>query len=298
MTLEQLRIFLAVAEREHVTRAAEALNLTQSAVSAAIRALEARHAVTLLHRVGRRVALTEAGRLFKAEAEAVLARVDRAERLLADLAGLRLGRLVLGASQTVASYWLPRLLVRFRQQHPGIALSLTVGNTSAIARAVHDGSADLGLVEGEVDDPALQPLPVADDRLVIVVAPGHPWAAEPNPARPRDLGGTDWVMREPGSGTRSAFVQALRGLGQEPETLRVLLELPSNEAVCAAVAAGAGAAALSIHVVEPLVTEGRLRVVGPALPLRRFVLLTHRERHRTQAAEAMIRLLKAAPWSG
>src|SRR5215831_2537338 len=117
MTLEQLRIFEAVAEREHVTRAAEALNLTQSAVSAAIAALEERHSVALFSRVGRRVELTDAGRLFLDEARAVLARARAAELALSEIAGLERGALTIYGSQTIASYWLPPRLVSFQGHH-------------------------------------------------------------------------------------------------------------------------------------------------------------------------------------
>ncbi|RYD25157.1 MAG: LysR family transcriptional regulator, partial [Lysobacteraceae bacterium] len=110
MTLEQLRIFVGVAEREHMTRAAEALNVTQSAASAAIAALEARYGVPLFHRVGRSIELSEAGRMFLAEARAVLGRASGAELALAEYAGLERGTLRLVASQTIAGYWLPRQL--------------------------------------------------------------------------------------------------------------------------------------------------------------------------------------------
>ena len=108
MTLEQLRVFVAVAERQHVTRAAEALNLAQSAVSSAIAGLEARHEVKLFNRVGRGIELTQAGTLFLAEARAVLARAESAELVLSELGGLERGTLVVQASQTIASFWLPR----------------------------------------------------------------------------------------------------------------------------------------------------------------------------------------------
>ena len=101
MTLEQLRIFVAVAEREHVTRAAEALHVTQSAASAAIAALEGRHNVPLFHRVGRRIELTDAGRMFLAEARAVLAKAASAELALGEYGGLKRGNLQLVASQTI-----------------------------------------------------------------------------------------------------------------------------------------------------------------------------------------------------
>jgi DNA-binding transcriptional LysR family regulator len=118
MTLEQLRVFVAVAERQHVTRAAEALNLAQSAVSSAIAGLEARHEVKLFNRVGRGIELTQAGTLFLAEARAVLARAESAELVLSELGGLERGTLVVQASQTIASFWLPRHLVAFRRPIP------------------------------------------------------------------------------------------------------------------------------------------------------------------------------------
>ena len=118
MTLEQLRIFIAVAERENMTRAAEAVHITQSAVSGAIAALEAAHDVHLFHRVGRRIELTDAGRMFLGEARGILARVESARAALSDWAGLRRGRLVIAASQTIAAYWLPERLARFRGATP------------------------------------------------------------------------------------------------------------------------------------------------------------------------------------
>ena len=149
LTLEQLRIFVAVAEREHVTQAARVLNLTQSAVSAAVGAIEARHGVKLFDRVGRRIELTETGRTFLTEARAVLARAAAAEAVLTDLAGLKRGALSLAASQTVASYWMPPLMARYRVAYPGIALKLTIGNTESVAAMVREGEVDLGFVEGE-----------------------------------------------------------------------------------------------------------------------------------------------------
>src|ERR1700749_5040681 len=132
MTLEQLRIFVAVAEREHVTQGARDLNLTQSATSAAIAALEARYATKLFDRVGRRIALTDAGRLFLVEAKAVLARAAAAGTVLADLASLKRGSLPLSGSQTIANYWLPQIIHIFQSRHPGILVKLAIGNTATV----------------------------------------------------------------------------------------------------------------------------------------------------------------------
>ncbi|MDU6138719.1 LysR family transcriptional regulator, partial [Bradyrhizobium sp.] len=174
MTLEQLRIFVAVATREHVTQAARELHLTQSATSAAVAALEARYQTRLFDRVGRRIVLTAAGKAFLVEAKAVLARAAAAETVLDDLAGLKRGRLALAASQTIAGYWLPAFIHRFHDAHPAITLGLSIGNTEQVAAQVRDGSADLGFVEGDIDDPLLAAQPVAEDEMVLVGPAGHP----------------------------------------------------------------------------------------------------------------------------
>jgi len=290
LTLDQLRIFVAVAERQHVTRAARALNLAQSAASAAIAALEARHGTKLFHRVGRGIELTEAGRLFLSEARAVLARAEAAELALAELGGLGRGRLAVQASQTIASYWLPRHLVAFRRAHPRIEVLLAIGNTAQVAAAVHAGAAELGFVEGAVADPVLSSTNVARDRLVLVVGPEHPWAGRHRIA-PQDLVQSEWVLREAGSGTRSAFEAALEGFGLAPDALTVALELPSNEAVRAAVEAGMGATVISASVAAPSLEAGLLHQVGLALPDRAFHMLRHRERYQSRAADALLALI-------
>src|ERR1700730_16649031 len=175
MTLEHLRVFVAFVDRKPVTRAAVALNVAQSAVSAAIAALEARHHVELFHRLGRGVKLTEAGALFLVEARALLARAEAAGLVLSELGNLKRGTLAVQASQTISSYWLPRHLVAFRQAHPGIDIRLRVGNNAQVETAVHAGDLELVFVEAAVDDPTLTSRPVARDQMVIVVGPDHPW---------------------------------------------------------------------------------------------------------------------------
>src|SRR6202162_1160990 len=151
MTLEQLRIFVAFAEKRHVTQASSELNLTQSATSAAIAALEARYGIKLFDRIGRGIVLTQTGRDLLYEARAVLARAKAAAQVLNDLAGLKRGSLSIAASQTVGNYWLAPRLQTFHPGYPGIELRLAISNTEQVARMVLQGSADLGLVEGEVD---------------------------------------------------------------------------------------------------------------------------------------------------
>jgi len=290
MTLEQLRIFIAVAESEHVTRAAEALRLTQSAVSAAIGALERRYGVALFDRVGRRIELNAEGRLFLSEARAVLARAAAAELALSEMSDLKRGTLSVHASQTIASYWLPPRIVAFRRAYPQIEVRLAVGNTAQAAKAVIEGTAELAFVEGHVGDPALQQSPIDHDRLVIVVASGHPWARRKRLAD-RDIIEGEWVLREPGSGTRSEFEAALVTKGVSPEALKIVLELPTNEAVRSAVEASSGVTAISELVVEAALRAGTLVALNFELPARPFLVARHRERYHSKAAQVFLEIV-------
>lgn len=289
MTLDQLRIFVAVAERQHVTRAAEALNLTQSAVSSAITTLEGRHGVALFDRVGRSIVLNAAGQVFLEEARAVLARASAAEDALDDLGALKRGRLSIQASQTIASWWLPARLAAFHTRHPGIRIDVAIGNTRDVAQAVIDGRAELGLVEGEVDEPALTRTVLDHDELVLVVSADHPMAQDG--AGPPDLKALSWVLREPGSGTRSAFEAALAEHGLTVEDLDVAMTLPGNEAVASAVAASVGATVLSRTVIAARLRSGELAVLPLVLPARAFWLLRHKQRYSSKAGETFLGLL-------
>jgi DNA-binding transcriptional LysR family regulator len=286
MTLEQLRIFVAVAERQSMTAAADALHLSQPAVSAAVAALEARHATRLFDRVGRGILLSEAGQAFLPEAGAVLARAKAAERVLDDLAGLRRGALKIAASQTVASYWLPPYMARFAARHPGIRLPLMVGNTAQAVTAVLAGDADLSFVEGQVNDPHLSVTRISGDRLGLYVAPGHPLLS--SRIDRVSLRGAAWVLREPGSGTREHFAKTLQGSGLSIDDLDIRLELPSNGAVLAAVAAGGLVTVVSDLAAASRVMAGQVARLTYDLPDRAFTLLQHRERHRSHAAEAFV----------
>ena len=295
MTLEQLRIFLAVADRAHVTRAAEALRMTQSAVSSALRALESRHDVRLFDRVGRGIVLTEAGRRFVPAAQAVLHQAETAELILNDLSARPRGRLRIAASQTVATYVLPPVLVRLRQAHPDLTVTMTVGNTTSVARAVAEGAADLGFVEGEVAQGNLRARVVARDELVLVMRRDHPAAKAPlSAAAYRAL---DWVLREEGSGTRAEVEVHLAQMGLTRDDLSVLLEIPSNEAVLSAVAGSDCVSMVSRRAVEVLATDGAVhlrRVTWAPRPERPFTVLSHPERHRTRAVDALLALIDAA----
>src|SRR5690606_24269071 len=162
MTLDQLRIFVAVAELQHVTRAAERLNLTQSSVSSSISTMEARHQIKLFDRVGRRIELTAEGTHFLDSARAVLAEMRSAEAALDDLSKVKRGTLSIFASQTIASFWLPPLLVAYMGKFSNVSLKVAIGNTAESGAAVCEGLADIGFIEGEIDLPSLHMSDVAE----------------------------------------------------------------------------------------------------------------------------------------
>jgi len=296
VTLDQLRVFVAVAERQHVTEAARALNLAQSAASSAIATLEARHGTKLFNRIGRNIELTEAGRAFLQEARAVLATAEAAELVLVEFSDLKRGVLSVQASQTIAGYWLPRHLAAFRQAYPLIDIRLNIGNTAQVVAAIESGSSELGFVEGACHGEHLIRTPIAKDQLIVVVAPEHELATK-RKLTPADLPKVDWVLRERGSGTRSAFEDALVQLGVATDALRVSLELPSNEAVRAAVEAGLGATAISASVAVASLESGLLQQVDFRLPEREFQVLKHRDRYASRAAQAFLEMLNAASGS-
>lgn len=287
MTLEQLRIFLEVAALQHVTRAARAVNMTQSAVSAAVLALEQRHGVVLFDRVGRGIVLTEAGRQFIPHAQAVLRRASEAEAFLTDLEGSVAGGLRIQASQTVASYFLPPHLMRYQACHPKVRLQFEQGNTATVVQALLAGEADLGVVEGVVDALSLKVQPIARDWLRILVGNAHAWAKRSRLSLD-DLARADWVMREAGSGTRATFDVALAECGVQPDSLSVLMELPSNEACIAAIETGVGATVLSLRAAAPHIAQGLVVEVDFDLPVRTFSLLTPLNRHQSRAALAFV----------
>jgi DNA-binding transcriptional LysR family regulator len=287
MTFDQLRIFVAVAERGHVTRAADFLGISQSAASAAISALETRYGAKLFDRVGRGIELTESGRVFLREARAVIDRAAMARSVLEDLAGRATGAVSIAASQTIATYWLPRRLATFHTANPGVRLNVVIRNTRGVETAVLEGEANLGLVEGPTQHPALIREHIDRDKLVLVVSAGTPPPKVKANGR-IDLRAINWVIRERGSGTRRGLEDLAFREGLTLDDLSIFLELPSNEAVREAIEAGAGATVISRHVVASAIAAGALSEIPIPLPEREYAMLRHRDRHTTQTQQALV----------
>lgn len=292
MTLEQLRIFIEVAEREHLTRASETLNLSPSAVSSAIRTLEERYGALLFNRIGRRIELTGDGRLFLDEARTTLVQANSAERMLSELGGGKRGLITIQASQTIASYWLPPYLAEFHSAYPLIDLRLTLGNTESVTQATLGGLTDIGFVEGAIQPAPLSITKIGSDQLIIVMRPDHPWKVHNSAQITWDaIFEGHWILREHGSGTRSVFEDAIRAEGYDPERLEIALELPSNEAICSTVLSGNYVTAISELVAAPYLAAGALVKADFDLPQRQFLMLIQNGHYQTKALKAFMNML-------
>jgi len=297
VTLDQLRTFLVVARLGKVTAAAREMNKTQSAVSASIKALEQRYGLQLFDRIGRDIILNTDGRRFVDHAGAVVREADRAEAMLADFSDTPSGPLRIAASQTVATYWLPPLLAQFHAQYPRVDIALGTHNTSGAVAALIRGDADIGVVEGRVQDTRVRSEVVATDRLAIVVGRDHPWADRED-LQTGDLAKTSWVMREPGSGTREAAEDAFRALGVVEDDIRKALILPSNEACLAAVSSGHGATVVSLRSAWPHIESGVLSLARFAMPDREFRFVLRRQDTESRLISEFTRLLMDSATAG
>lgn len=303
MTLEQLRIFLAVAEQLHFTRAADTLYISQPAVSAAIQSMEEEYRIKLFHRIGRHIEITEAGKMLQLEAQKILDLVTLTERGLRELNDLQRGELKLGSSLTIGNYWLPQKISQFQNLYPGIAVKCTLANTEEICEGTASGIFDIGLIEGEVKHSlqnVVEQEEIDRDRLLIVVGRSHPWF-ERQHINLSELVTIPWVMREPGSGTQQVFERALKNWGINPSQIKVMLVLSSGEMVKAVIESGVGAAAISelmltkeiqlgtlrsIQILNPLLNSQYIDSHCPTLEITRpFIKLKHKQRFQARTAK-------------
>ncbi|GAC1524046.1 MAG: selenium metabolism-associated LysR family transcriptional regulator [Vulcanimicrobiaceae bacterium] len=290
--LIQLETFRRLAAEENFTRTAEQLNLTQPAVTQHVRALQEHFRVKLVDLVGRRTVLTDAGRFLAARAELLLGNVEALEREMREFADVRAGELRIGATVTIGTYALPDLVARFRATSPGVRLRVEVENTQAMALAVKAGRVSLALVEGPLVDDDLEIEAYADDELVLVVAPGHPFARERARVAANDLIDEPFIVREEGSGTRTQVERALAAVDIEPH---VALTLPTGEGIVRAVELRIGIAIVSRLVAETPVRDGRI-VCVPLVDLefkRTFRSVRLRRQTASPAALAFLALVRS-----
>jgi DNA-binding transcriptional LysR family regulator len=257
LNLHLLRVFATAARFASFSRAAEALLISQSAVSKGVREFERQLGMRLFERGTGKVVLTEPGEILLRHADLLFAAERGAEAELQSLRGLAQGRLHVGASTTIATYILPPLLGAFHEAHPAIHLRLTSANTRDVANLLIAKAIDLAFIEGPIDIPGLTLIPWRLDELVVVAAPSHPLAAT-RYVTPADLARYRHIIREPGSGTREVTEAALRDHGITPAEI---MEVGSTEAIMHCAAAGLGIAIVSKAAAADKTALGSLSIV-------------------------------------
>ncbi|MFT6390082.1 MAG: DNA-binding transcriptional LysR family regulator [Cellvibrionaceae bacterium] len=287
-TLRQLEVFLAAAHYENLSKAANSLAMSQSAASSALKDLEQQFDIQLFDRIGKRLQINELGRLTRPKAEALLAQATEVEVLLRQ--HQEVGNLKVGATLTIGNYLCVGIMAEYMAEQANAKVSLKVANTVEIARKVEQFELDVGLIEGELQHSELEVIPWREDELVVFCSPKHPLASKAL-LTDKDLLSVDWIIREPGSGTRQAFDRAMTGLLSE---IHVLLELQHIEAIKRAVQANLGVGCLSKIALQEAFDRGSL----VPLPMtsrdwrRHFYFILHKQKYRTAGIHHWIELCK------
>lgn len=267
VTLTQLVSFLTVVRRGSVTAAADELVVTQPSVSAAVSALERELGVTLTERAGRTLRPTPAGQAYVPYATDVLGLLEQGARVARETAHQEPRTLRISAVTTAGEYLVPQLIRAFRERHAELEVSLDVGNREVVFARILDHSVDVAVTGRIPDDSRLTGHEFADNEFVLITAPEDPLARR-RWVSVEELAARPWLLREPGSGTRTLVEEFLAGRGIEP----TLLTLGSNGAIKQAARAGLGVALQSRAAVELELELGLLGTISPrgGLPERRW----------------------------
>jgi DNA-binding transcriptional LysR family regulator len=295
LTLRQLEIFCAVAQTGSTVAAAQAVALSQSATSAALQQLEQALHVQLFERVGKRLALNDAGRTLLPQALGMLEQARSVEQAFSASAADLPVHLRVAASTTIGTYALPQVLARLARTHPKVRVDLQIANTREVGEAVQALEVDLGLIEGSSHWPGLEVEPWLRDELVMVASPRHALVAQ---AAHRPLGvaalrKAAWLLREPGSGTREMVEHALLPhLHQMPASST----MGSSEAIARCVAQGLGISCLSRVLVQAQLASGELVMLPTTLPRmwRDFSLVQREGKRRSPALEAFVQACRGS----
>ncbi len=287
-SLRQMAIFVEVARQESVSRAAEALSLSQSATSTALGELERLYDTQLFDRLGKTLRLNELGQSLLPQAVELIERAEAIETVLEGRAGF--GRLRIGATLTIGNYLATLIVADYLTRHPESSAQLQVHNTATIIDQIARYDLDLGLIEGHCQHPDLVVEPWLEDELVVFCAPTHALAGK-GTATLAELAHEHWIVREPGSGTRETLDQALR---HHHAGLKVRLELEHTEAIKRAVEFGLGIGCISRLALREAFRRGSLvPIETPELDLlRHFQFLWHKRKFQTAGMREFIALCR------
>jgi len=284
LTVHQLRTLLAIARHRSFTRAAQEMGLSQPAVSAQIRELTDLLGVPLIEIFGKKVHLTDAGRMLESQASRIDGLFDEIHRDFAAFREGGKGSVRVGGSSSIGTYFLPSMIAGFSALHPGVEVSLAIENTAHIEEMMLRNAIDIGFVGRAVGSTELEAAPVLKDEILFAAAPSHPLVPA-GTLDPRRLSGEKLFVREPGSATRSTMENYC---GRRGISFGESIQLGSVEAIKQAVMAGLGISYFSSLTVRNELDTGRLarlRVKGVSLR-RNFFLVRHRRKQETPVLQA------------
>lgn len=292
-TLDQLRILKAIVQEKSFKKAAESLYISQPAVSFQIQNLERSLNTALFYRHTRKAQLTDAGKLLSEYAIKILSLCEESYRSIKDLENLKVGNLTIGASQTIGTYLMPKLIGKFREKYPNVSVRLEVHSTRKAAWEVAQGSIDLAITGGEIPielEKTLDVQPYAWDELALILPKTHPLAGK-NELEQEELYKLKFLTLEQDSSYRRVLNNILEQNTIDSEKLHIEMELSSIEAIKNAVESGLGAAFVSVSAIQKelkLETLKHMKIKN--LNVRRTLsIIVNNERYRSKAAETFMK---------
>ena len=285
MLSDSMRVFITVADKKNFSKAAKALSLTQPAVSFQIQTLEQYYQTMLFDRVNRHVKLTAAGELLLDYAVHMNNLQAELERNMQQLTGHVKGELLVGASTTIGEYILPYVVGAFKQEYPDVNATIQIMNTNDIAENVNNKSFDLGIIEGPVELTAnMESIAFLEDELVLAIPSNHPFATKESITL-EELKTLPYITREPGSGSRLIFEQALIDAAFDIEELHMVMELGCTTSIISAIMGGLGISTISKWAIQDLVKTGKVAALTiEGLTLKRtFNIILNNDKFHSEA---------------
>lgn len=280
LTLRQLQVFESVARHLSHTLAAAELYLSQPAVSMQIKQAEETIGLALFEQVGKKLFLTEAGRELLHYSRGILQQMEEMEGVFGEMKGLARGRLNIAVVSS-ANYFMPQLLAKFFQQHPGIQVSLHVANRDAVIKQLDENRVDLAIMGQPPEGTEMQAESFLQNPLVVIAPPSHPLARK-HRIKPSQLAQEAFLLREPGSGTRGVVERFFASYRIRPPSS---MEMDTNEAIKQSVQAGMGLGIISRHSIELELETGRLAILDAEhFPIVRHWYIVHRKNKRLSGA--------------
>jgi DNA-binding transcriptional LysR family regulator len=292
MADRRLQVFHAVAKQLSFTKAAEALFMTQPAVTFQIKQLEEHFNTRLFERGHGRISLTPAGQVVLEYAERILAMSAELDIRLKEMTGQIAGPLLVGASTTIAEFLLPQALGEFKSRYPLVLPRLVVANSGAVEARVAEHTLDIGFIEAPSHLPAVVSDVCCEDELQVVCAPSHPMA-KLKAVAPKQFVQYPFIIRESGSGTREVTDHYLENAGVRIDSLNIVMELGSPEALKGLVATGLGFTIMSRTAVAKETQLGQLVRIPLAPPLLRSLSVVYpKEKFRSRLVNTFVQFAK------